>query len=193
MVLVFVAHLGAASAQTLEVAPFGGYRFGGDLYEEYTDTSLDIDGAPSVGTTVDVFVGRGLSVTFLYSHQEARIDLDPPGAPPQRVWLAIDHWQVGGTQEVGRGAVRPFYTGLLGLTYFGESGDSEIRFSLGGGGGVKLMASQHVGARLDGRIYAVFTDGGVTTGICAPGVCVVGLDVAVVWQLEFTAGLVISF
>ena len=46
----------ASEAQTVQVAPFGGYRFGGDLYEEITATSLDIDGAPSVGAIVDVFI-----------------------------------------------------------------------------------------------------------------------------------------
>jgi hypothetical protein len=100
---------------------------------------------------------------------------------------------VGGTQEVGIGAVRPFYSGSLGLTRFGGSGDSEIRFSLAGGGGVKLMPSRHLGVRLDGRVYAVFVDGDATSGICAPGLCVIGLDVSVGWQAEFTAGVVISF
>jgi hypothetical protein len=88
---------------------------------------------------------------------------------------------------------RPFYGGTLGLTRFGGSGDSEVRFSLAGGGGVKLMPSRHLGMRLDGRVYAVFVDGDATTGVCTPGVCVIGLDVSVVWQAEFTAGLVVSF
>ena len=184
---------GTAGAQTIQVAPFGGYRFGGDLFEEVTATELDIDGAPTVGAILDVFVGRGLSVTFIYSHQEADIDLPPANGRTERVSLAIDHWHAGGTQEVGRGAVRPFYTGSLGLTRFGGAGDSEIRFSLGGGGGVKFMPSRHLGARLDGRVYAVFVDGDATTGICTPGVCLIGLDVSVVWQAEFTAGVVVSF
>jgi hypothetical protein len=185
-------------AQSVQVAPFGGYRFGGDLYETITATPLDIDGAPSFGATLDVFISRGLSVTFLYSHQEANVDvpLFGPGfgtTTTRSVDLAVDHWQVGGTQEVGQGAVRPFYTGLLGLTYFGNSDDSEIRFSLGGGGGVKLMPSRHVGARLDGRVYAVFVDGGSSAGICGGAGCIIAFDASVVWQLEFTAGVVFSF
>jgi hypothetical protein len=191
LLLALVA--GAAEAQTVQVAPFGGYRFGGDLYEVITATPLDIDGAPSVGATVDVFVDRGLSVTFIYSHQEARIDVPRPIAAPVRLRLSVDHWQAGGSQEVGRGAVRPFYTGTLGLTRFGGAGDSEVRFSLAGGGGVKLMPTRHVGARLDARVYAVFVDGGATTGICTPGVCFIGLDVSVAWQVEFTAGIVVAF
>jgi hypothetical protein len=191
--LLLVAFPGTTGAQTVQVAPFGGYRFGGDLYEEITGTELDIDGAPSVGGVLDVFVGRGLSVTFVYSHQEADIDVPLASGGWERVSLAVDHWQAGGTQEAGTGAVRPFYTGTLGLTRFGGAGDSEIRFSLAGGGGVKFMPSSHLGARLDGRVYAVFVDGDASTGFCTPGVCFIGLDVSVIWQAEFTAGLVVSF
>jgi hypothetical protein len=185
--------VGDAEGQTVQVAPFGGYRFGGDLYEVITATPLDIDGAPSVGATVDVFVDRGVSVMFLYSHQEARVDVPTPSTEPVRIRLAVDHWQVGGAQEVDLGRIRPFYNASLGLTRFGGSGDSEARFSLGGGGGVKLMPSRHVGARFDARVYAVFVDGQATTGICTPGVCFIGLDVSVAWQLDFTAGVVVSF
>jgi hypothetical protein len=184
---------GIATAQAVQVAPFGGYRFGGDLYEEVTATELDVDGAPSYGGILDVFVGPGLSMTFIYSHQEADIDVPGHGGVPVRVSLAVDHWHAGGTQEFGKGAVRPFYSGTLGLTRFGGSGDSEVRFSLAGGGGVRLMPSCHLGARLDGRVYAVFVDGAATTGICTPGICFIGLDVSVLWQAEFTAGVVVSF
>jgi hypothetical protein len=68
-----------------------------------------------------------------------------------------------------------------------------VRFSLAAGGGVKVMPSRHFGLRLDGRAYAVFVDGGVDSGICAPNVCVLGFDLSVAWQAEFTAGLVASF
>ena len=183
----------ASEAQTVQVAPFGGYRFGGDLYEEITATSLDIDGAPSVGAIVDVFIDPAVSVTFIYSHQDARIDLPRPPGSPQRVSLSIDHWHAGGTQEFGRGAARPFLSGTLGLTRYGGGGDSEVRFSLAAGGGVKLMPHRRVGVRLDGRVYAVFVDGGVDSGICAPTLCVVGFDLSVAWQADFTAGLVVAF
>ena len=58
----------ASEAQTVQVAPFGGYRFGGDLYEEITATSLDIDGAPSVGAIVDVLDRK--STRLNSSHSE---------------------------------------------------------------------------------------------------------------------------
>lgn len=183
----------AAQAQTVQFAPFVGYRFGGDIYEDITATSLDLDGAPAVGGLVDVFVDEGLSFTFLYSHQQAAVDVPVPGAPDVRRELVVDHWMAGGTQDLGHGGVRPFLSGLLGLTRFGGRSDHEVRFSLAGGGGVKLMPTGHVGVRLDGRIYAVFVDGGASTGVCSPSLCVVALDAAVLWQAEFTAGVVVAF
>jgi hypothetical protein len=183
----------AAHAQTVQVAPFGGYRFGGDLYEIITGTALDIDGAASFGAVGDVFFDLGRSITFIYSHQEAPIDVTVSGVRT-RVRLSVDHWHGGATDELGgTPRVRPFLTGSLGLTRFGGSGDSEVRFSMAAGGGVKLLASSRIGARLDGRVYAIFVDANAGTTICSPGICVLGLNVAVVWQAEFTAGMVISF
>lgn len=194
--LALLAAVWPADAQTVQMMPFGGYRFGGDLYEAITGTELDLDGAPSVGLAVDVPIGDGLSVTGLFSHQSVRVDVPRPGAPSERVRLSIDHWQAGGTQEFGAGRVRPFLQGLLGLSRYGGSGDSEIRFSVAVGGGVIMRANRHVGLRLDGRTYAVFVDGDGddgSSGICTPGICIIGLDVSVAWQAEFTAGLVIAF
>ena len=183
-----------AFAQTVEVAPFGGYRFGGGLYEVITGTSLDVDGAPAVGVTLDVFVNRGSSVSFLYSHQETRLDgEDARSAGVPDTTLSIDHWHVGGTQAFGSGVSQPFLTGSLGLTQFGSDFESELRFSMAGGGGVKLMPSRHLGVRLEGRVYAVFVDGESRGSICTPGTCLIGVNVSVIWQAEFTAGVVLSF
>ena len=79
--------------------------------------------------------------------------------------LSVDHWHAGGTQEFGAGAVRPFLIGTSGLTRFGAPGDSELRFSMAAGGGVKLMPTRHLGLRLDGRVYAVFVDGWTSAGV----------------------------
>ena len=153
MVLALLWLAAPAAAQTMQVTPFGGYRFGGDLYEVATGAKLDIDGAPSVGAIGDVFFDIGRSVTFIYSHQEAPIDLALPGGGRTRVRLSVDHWHGGATDEIGgTERVRPFLTGSLGLTRFGGSGDSEMRFSMAASGGVKLLASPRNGARVDARV-----------------------------------------
>ena len=187
----FTAH---AEAQTVEVSPFVGYRFGGDLYEVYTGAALDIDGAATVGGVVDLFVDRGVSFSFVYAHQDAMIEtVDSWGEASDFGRISIDHWHAGGTQEFGAGGVRPFLIGTIGLTRFGAPGDSEVRFSTAAGGGVKLMPTRHLGVRLDGRVYAVFMNGWTSAGVCGGAGCLVGVDVSLIWQAEFTAGLVLSF
>jgi hypothetical protein len=191
--LLLAAAPSSLAAQTVEVAPFGGYRFGGDLYEVYTGTPLDIDGGPTFGGLFDVFLEPGLSVTVLFAHQQADIEGDGgPGVGIDWPTLSVDHLHVGGTQAFGSGKVQPLLTGTLGLTRFGSAGDSEIRFSMAAGGGVKLMPTRHFGVRLDGRVYAVIADA-ATVGVCTPGRCLIGVDASIVWQAEFTAGLVFAF
>ena len=75
---------GTSQAQTVEVAPFVGYRFGGDFFERVTGQPVDLDGARAVGGMVNVkFMHPGLFAEALFTHQEARFTV-PGGlfAPP---------------------------------------------------------------------------------------------------------------
>jgi hypothetical protein len=194
LAVVLLCAAAPATAQNCEISPFIGYRFGGDLYESYLGRALDADAAPSAGVTVDLFVGPGTSVSFLYSRQRMEIPaFDLSDERTEGVRLTAEHWHVGGTYELDGGRVRPFLAGSAGVTRYGSAADGEWRFSAGGGGGVKLMPTPHVGFRLDGRAYAVFVDGGLQGGVCGGNACFLNLDVFVLWQVEFTAGLVVSF
>jgi hypothetical protein len=183
------------SAQTVEATPFGGYRFGGDFFELITGQPVDLDGAPAVGVALDLKLRRpGSYFEGLFTHQQAHFTVPParPSGTPTRWHIAVDHWQGGGLQEFRGGQVRPFLTGMIGLTRYAAEGDSEIRFTLGAGGGVKLWPSRRLGIRLDGRTFATFVDAQGEAIACTPGICLVGFDADVVWQAEFTAGLVLA-
>jgi hypothetical protein len=181
-----------ASAQTVEFAPLAGYRFGGDLFELATNRRVDVDGAPVVGGAVNVDMGDGLSFEALFSHQQTNVSV--PGdafGPPVRWTVVVDHWLAGGRQEFGNGRVVPFLSGLLGLTRYGAEGEDEIRFALGAGAGVKLPIQRRLAVRLDSRVFTTFVDADANAVACAPGVCLIGLNVAAAWQLEFTADVVV--
>ncbi len=188
----FVASATPAWAQGFEITPFGGYRFGNDLFETALGDPVDAEGAPAVGFAVNVPLGgEGSQFEGLFTHQQIDV-LVPSLSGTLRVSHAsVEHWQAGGLQEfdVGYGHVRPFLTGTLGLTRYAAA-DSEFRFSVGAGGGVKLFPSPHFGVRLDGRVYATFIDAHGTAVACAGGRCFVGLNLNVAWQAEFTTGLV---
>ena len=187
---------GTSHAQTVEVTPFVGYRFGGEFFERITGQSVDLDDTRTVGAVVNVaFNNEGLFAEALFTHQEARLTF-PGGrfAPPTDWRITVDHWQGGGLQEFfATPRARPFLTGLLGLTRYAAEGHNEVRFTVSAGGGVKLMPLRRVGVRLDGRVFATFADVEGRGIACTPGVCLVAFDATIVWQAEFSAGLVVVF
>jgi hypothetical protein len=179
-------------AQRVEAAPFVGYRFGGDFFELATGRVVDTDGAPAVGLAIDVPLPDGLHVEGLFTHQDAHfVTTNLVGARQQ--WnVAVDHWQGGAVQELSLGRVRPLLSGLIGLTRYGVPSDREWRFVAGGGGGVKLLPTRNVGIRLDGRLFATFVDVDARGAVCGGGgACITAVSVDVVWQAEFSAGLVV--
>jgi hypothetical protein len=195
-VLSIACALGTASplqAQGIEITPFGGYRFGGDFFELIAGRPVDTDGAPAIGAIVDVPLGEGLQVEGLFTHQDAHLEMESGSFGPLRhAKVTVDHFQGGALQEYQDGRVRPFATGMLGLTRYAGEGDSEIRFSLSAGGGVKLFATENIGVRLNGQVSATFVYFDARAVGCSPGVCLVGLNTDVVWQIEFSAGLIVK-
>jgi hypothetical protein len=81
---------------------------------------------------------------------------------------------------------------MLGLTRYAGEGDSEIRFTVGGGGGVKLFPAPRVGVRLNGQVSATFVHADASVIGCSPGICLTRFDADIVWQLEFSAGLIVK-
>ena len=184
-------HPSAVHAQGIELTPFGGYRFGGDFFEIVTGQPVDTDGAPAVGAIVDIPLGNGLQVEGVFTHQDTHVTVQPtPFGPSARWRVSVDHFQGGALQEYSEGRVRPFAIGTLGLTRYAGGGDSEMRFSLGAGGGVKLFPTSRVGVRLNTQVSATFVYVDANVGACSPGICFFGIDTDVVWQIEFSTGLI---
>jgi len=183
----------AVGAQGLELMPFGGYRFGGGSFELATDhpADSDLDGSPALGLVVNVPLSNGLQVEALVTQQRARVPAAAASFDAGALRrVTVGHAQVGGLQEFSAGRVRPFLTGVLGLTRYASDGNSEVRFAIGAGGGVKLFAVPRLGLRLDGRVYTTFVDADARFVVCAVGACRTSLHVDVAWQAEFSAGIV---
>jgi hypothetical protein len=192
--ILSAACVASASAQPAEVSVLGGYRFGGGVFEAAAPHRIDSDGAPAIGIVFDLPVSEGFQFEALFSHQQASVVLVPLDgfAPSARYSTSVDHWQAGALQELEGGRrVRPFLTGMLGLTRYAVEADHTIRFTLGGGGGVKVFPRSRVGVRLDGRVFATFVDADALGVACVQGGCVLALRLDMAWQVEFTAGLVV--
>ena len=194
VVACLAGHAPMLSAQSVEIGPIAGYRFGGDFFELITGQPVDQDGALALGGVVDVPIANGLQFEGLFTHQHAHVLVPARPLFPSTLWrMSVDHWQAGALQELSRGRVRPFLAATLGLTRYAAEGDNEIRFTLGFGGGAKLFPTRHVGLRLDSRLFATFVDAGRSVIACSRGLCFLAIHAHVVWQAEFTAGLVFRF
>jgi hypothetical protein len=192
--VVICAVPAAASGQTIEVMPVAGYRFNNDLFEVAANRPVDVDGAPILGAAVNVATGEGQWFETLFTHQQADVTIPAAGTGPHvRSRIVVDQALAGGRQEFGAGGARPFFTGLLGLTRYAADGDAEMRFTLGAGGGVRLPLQRRIGLRLDSRVLATFADVDARAGACGPGLCLAGFNALVVWQFEFSAGVIVAF
>jgi len=190
--LLLLGGIQRLSAQGIEVAPFAGYGFGGNPFDGAAGRVLDGDGSRVLGALVDIPLPNGLHFEGLFSRQAADVLVAfQPLAPPAPLRLSVDHWQGGGLQEFGIGQFRPFAVGTLGLTRYAAGANSEVRFSFGAGGGVKLFPVSHIGVRLDARLFGTLIDVDGTRVICVTGACAVALHLHVLWQAEFTAGLIV--
>lgn len=191
LIVWLAVHAQTVGAQGVELMPFSGYRFGGDFFELATGHPADQDGSPAVGFVVNVPLSNGMQVEAMVTQQRASVPITAAPftrAAHRRVTVGVA--QVGGLQELSDGRARPFLTGVVGLTRYASEGNSEVRFTVGAGGGVKLFPVSRVGLRLDGRLYTTFVDADVRFLACTPGTCVTALHVDFAWQAEFSAGIV---
>jgi hypothetical protein len=180
------------SAQIVEVAPLVGYRFGGDLFEFVANRPVDLDGGPLVGGAVNVEMSQGLWFEAQFTRQQVHVAVPAGTFTPPETWnVIVDQWLTGGRQEFEGSRARPFLSGLVGLTRIGANGDSEVRFTAGAGGGVRLPIQRRLALRLDSRVLATFLDAAARAASCGGGTCIAA-RFTVAWQVEFTANVVVA-
>jgi hypothetical protein len=197
-VFLLVAALPAGAGELLgreraEITPFFGYRVGGQFNGVIDAVEHPFDGASSYGALADVNLFRdNYKVEVLWSHQTTGFDRVVDGQKA-RQRLQIDHFQAGVMQEVGTERARFAVSALVGGTRFAAPGlESEARFSGSVGGSMKLFPTKHLGLRFDARAYAVSLKG-ATGGLCVNGTCAFAYSGTLLWQGDFTAGVILAF
>lgn len=200
---VFLAFAPAALAQgggnitqeSVEIAPFAGYRTGGSLSGSLDGTVQDfgVESGASYGGTVDFNLHQGnFKLELLYSRQSTTVEGAIP-LVPGGLDLNVEYLMGGLLQEVGSAKSRFFVSVLAGGTRLAPRFfDAETKFSLSLGAGLKFFPSRHVGLRFDARAYMTFiqSDGGA---FCANGTCIFSYSGSHLWQGDFTAGLILAF
>ena len=201
--LAFLALLAAVPARAegprFELTPFGGYRLGGSFDvedDDGTDRSVDIDNGGSWGVDLGIYRDPASFYELLYSTQSSGFDSNDPEL--ERVDVTTEYYHVGGTLLFAdeQWAV-PWLSFTLGATEFSADGfDSETKFSLSLGGGLRLPFSDNFAATLGLRGYLTFIDS--DTGVfCYSGStssgCLVKSAGSSYIQGEATVGLTLRF
>lgn len=196
ILFAFLLSASYASAQKVELTPFYGWQFGGTI--DVTRGTLLFPASGSWGFTLDVKVTDEGFVEFLYSRQDTTMRFQKGGVGPSEELfdVAVEYYQGGGGLEFGDGPARPFLALGLGATRLAAKPSelgSEWRFSTSIAGGVKVLASEHVGFRIEGRLLLPFYGTGFTVG-CGGGGCFTSVGGWIsTAQGNLNAGLIIAF
>lgn len=181
-----------AGAVDIEISPLVGYRFGGQFEEETTGEDVDVKEAAAFGLAVDVEYSPDQMIEVFYSRQSTSIEDTSP-----TIDIDVEYFQIGGVAEFTQDNYTPYAVGTLGATRFSPDGDfdSETRFSLTFGGGVKWFFNERWAARVEGRAYFTFFDSDADVFCVSSGgaTCLFRVSGSLVWQIEALAGVTFRF
>lgn len=202
--LLFVACAAAAQAQTIEITPMIGYRFGGSLEAAPGSASasepgveLEVEDAAAFGVQLGYRVGDG-EIELLYARQNTQLQTAGLFTGVPVFDLALETWQIGGTYLFADDAARaqPFVAVGLGLTRLlpgPASLSDETRFSASFGAGVKLWLGRHFGIRLEGRGFFTVLDSESRSLCGSESGCLIRWTGSELSQAEARAGLILRF
>jgi len=186
------------SAQRVEITPFGGVQFGGNLRIQGGD--LSVSSGLNYGLTFDISFTPGGKIEFLYNRQETDLELEDEatGAVSTLFDMAVEFIHIGVVYEWDLEKVKPFVVLTGGVTRMVPQGvDRESRRWASGifGGGAKTFISEQVGIKAQGRLAFSLVRAGDEL-FCAPtiaGGCLVGLRRKLMTQGMLTAGAFVAF
>ena len=189
LVVLVLAAAAQTEAQQIEITPFVGYQFGGEL-EEIGDEPITrkLDQSPTWGLMLDVDITSLDQVEIYYSSQGTDLNR---GVEPA-VGVTIDHFQIGAIHQYAPSRpINPYIGISLGASKFVIEGDSDTRFSGSLSGGVKMVVSDHLGFRFDARVFGISTGSNPIT--CSDELCIGYPDTSIIWQYTINAGVMIHF
>jgi hypothetical protein len=201
---------GNASAQRyperkFEITPFGGWFWSSNIEGYYGQLQMDDD--VNYGIALDVHVERNMALELLWSMSTLGVNAEKyPGfgglpEPVDQFDLQTHYFQIGAAYHMPKGNVAPFVSYSIGAAYFHPTGgtSNEVRyedvwrFAMSLGGGVKVMFSDALGLRLQGRLFMPMYFGGASFYVGTGGAGVGVSSVIPVIQGDFSAGLIFAF
>lgn len=169
LLLALAALAAPALAQDtrVELSPFAGYRWGGELEagdNALFDQDVDVDESAVFGLRLGIAITDEVHLELLASRQPTEFttgDGDLFGDDRDLLDVNIDTLQAGFLFQGGAGQVRPYGVVALGMSRLDPDlpGISdEERLSASAGGGVKVFVNRHLGFRFEARAYWIDTE-----------------------------------
>lgn len=166
LLTVVLATPGAVQATEVEITPFAGYRFGGEIKannSDFFDVDVEVDEDAAFGFALDLKINKGLTVELMASRQDSEFVTDTGLFNPQDPVLDVEvtYYHVGVGWAWKREEYEPFLIGSIGITDLSPNEVTlrdEQEFSASIGGGVKIWVNPHLGFRFEGRGFWTDTD-----------------------------------
>jgi len=183
----------AGLAQRVEISPFGGFQFGGDLNVDGGDLNIPLGG--NYGILVDVTFASNGQIELIYNRQATKLEQEGSGTP--LFDLAVHNVHIGALYRFPATQVSPFVTVSGGVTRLEPSGDREAASYASGsfGGGLKKFITPNFGFRVQSRFWFTLVRSN-DNAFCAPpaaGGCLVGQNAGLLVQGNLTGGLIVAF
>ncbi len=183
----------------VEMALFGGYRFGGEFDVEQSDDSYKLDDSSSFGVILSLPHGDNTRYEVFYSRQDTRAAYSGANAGVSDADLNLHVLQVGGTY-LGEGeTVRPYLAATIGGTHVKSRStgtQSDTFFSGSLGVGLLFQPDARLGLRLEARAHGTLMSSS-TNLFCQTGpdqsLCAVRIEGSLLSQVETFAGIVLRF
>ena len=183
----------ALPAQAVDVVPFVGFRFGGDVGTQQigttAPTSTTINASESFGGVIDIPLSQPRAAELYYSRQQTKLS---GNSSIGDVTMSVFHVGLVDSIPSADQQLSWLLAGTLGATELSGRDGSATRPSIGLGGGFIWMASDHIGLRGDLRALITFSGSGGGSAACGGG-CSVSFHGSVVAQGELSLGLVARF
>ena len=182
-----------------ELTASGGYRLGGEFEDQDTSETADVENASAFALVFNIRATANTQWEVFYARQQTELDAGTLFVNDPLLDLDAEYFQAGGSYEFDSNVLgRPYVSLTVGVSRFNPDGDldDETFFAGSFGGGFRLLETERVGVRLDGRVYASLIESD-TDVFCRTGpnanVCAIRVDGDVLYQWEISAGVTFRF
>jgi opacity protein-like surface antigen len=182
-----------ARAQSWEASGLFGFTPSAAIDERASELSdLDIRGDITWGFQGARFFTPSWGAEVLWTQQKSAQEIGTADGKADLFTMTMRQLHGNVVYRLGRADAKwqPFVFGGLGTTFFSaDTIESETKFSLDVGGGVKYFPWQSIGARAQFRYKPTFMSDTSSADFCDP----FGFCQGVLQQFDFAAGVVVRF